>query len=71
MVSAIGFTILISGRSRPSDKEGGGGGGVSKKKFSALRASVWSNSKGGAGPPGPSPGSATAYPLYGDLSGKY
>ena len=38
---------------------GGGGGGrgvpVSKTIFSALRASVWSNNKGGGGPPGPSP----------------
>ena len=33
-----------------------------KKKiffFSALRASFWSKNKGGWGPPGPSPGSAT------------
>ena len=34
-----------------------------EKFFSALRASVWSRNKGGgrggAGPPGPSPGSAT------------
>ena len=34
---------------------GGGGGPVSKKNF----ASVWSKSKGGVGPPGPSPGFAT------------
>ena len=32
-----------------------GGGAV----FSALRATVWSKNKGGAGPPGPSSGSAT------------
>ena len=33
-----------------------------KKIFSALRASVWSNNKGGAAPrPLPSPGSATAF----------
>ena len=39
-------------------KEGGGGGGaVSKKIFSALRASVWSKNK--EGDRGPSPGSAT------------
>ena len=43
---------------RPLDKAGGA---VSKKMFSALRASVWSKNKGeeGAGPLGPSPGSAT------------
>ena len=39
---------------------GRGGGGEEgclspKKIFSALRASVWSNNKGGSGPPGPSP----------------
>ena len=33
---------------RPWDK---GGGAVLKKVFSALRASVWSKSKGGAGLP--------------------
>ena len=39
---------------------GGGGRGRSPKKlFSALRASVWSQNKGGR-PPGPSPGSVTA-----------
>ena len=32
---------------------------VSKKIFSALLASVWSENKGGARPPGPLPGSAT------------
>ena len=36
-----------------------GGGASPKKMFSALRVSVWSKNKGGAGPPGPSPGSAT------------
>ena len=42
-----------SGRSsRPLDKRGSP---VSKKIFSALRASVWSKNKG----PGPSPGFAT------------
>ena len=30
---------------------GGGGGKVSKKIFSAVRASVWSKNKGDAGPP--------------------
>ena len=44
--------------SLPWDK-GGGGVPVSKKIFSALRASLWSKSKGCPGPPGPSPGSAT------------
>ena len=55
--------FLSSGGSRPSDKGGGGGGGgavipdpeirggpVSKKTFSALRASVWSKNKGGRVP---------------------
>ena len=41
---------------RPLDK----GGTVSQKFFSAPGASVWSNNKGREGPPGPSPGSATA-----------
>ena len=39
-----------------------GGGPVSKKHVSALQASVWSKNKGGPGPPGPSPGSATEPP---------
>ena len=41
------------------DPEIGWGGGSPKKCFSAPRASVWSKNKGGAGPPDPSPGSAT------------
>ena len=51
--------LLISGGFIPSDK--GAGGGVSKKLFSLLRASVWSEHKGGgggwggAGPAGPLP----------------
>ena len=46
---------------------GGGEGGEEgclppKKIFSALRASVWSNNRGGRAPrPLPSPGSATAF----------
>jgi len=36
-----------------------GGAPVSKKFFSAPRASVWSNNKGGGGPPGPLPWSRT------------
>ena len=36
---------------RPLDK--GKGGGSRKKKFSALRASVWSTNKGGGPPPAP------------------
>ena len=54
--------VQRNGRSRPSDK-GVGGGAVSKKFFSALRASFWSNNKrrgGGAAPPGPSHASVTA-----------
>ena len=41
------------------DPQMGGGGAFSKKFLSALQASVWSENKGGLGPPGPSPGSAT------------
>ena len=37
----------------------------SKTSFSAPRASVWSKNKGDAGPPDPSPGSATAFLLLG------
>ena len=53
---------FISGRFRPSDKEGGQshpdpeirwGPGLKKNFFSALQASVWSKNKGG-GPPGSS-----------------
>ena len=49
-----------SGRSRPSDKEGGhpgpeirGRDGVQKKFFSALWASVWSKNRGGGDPLAP------------------
>ena len=38
---------------------GGGGGRSPKTFFGALRVSSWSKNKGGPGPPGPSPGSAT------------
>ena len=58
-----------SGRSRPSDGGRGGGNGhpdpeirrgaISKKNFSALRASVWSKYKGRGEPLGLSPESAT------------
>ena len=37
----------------------GGDPGLQKNFFSALWASFWSKNKGGLGPPGPSPGSAT------------
>ena len=43
----------------PDHEIRGGGGPVSKKFFSVPLASVWSKNKGGAGSPGPSPGSAT------------
>ena len=46
----------FSGGSSPSDK---GGGRSPKQFFSALWASFWSKNKGGTGPAGPSPGSAT------------
>ena len=39
--------LLISGGFIPSDKGAGGGGAVSKTLFSLLRASVWSEHKGG------------------------
>ena len=60
---------LLSGGSRRSDNHPdpeirGGGGRSPKKCFSALRALVWSNNKGGPGPPGPSPKSATATNRY-------
>ena len=42
--------------SRPCDK---GRGRLQKNFFSALRASFWSKNKGGPGPRGPSPGSAS------------
>jgi len=50
-----GFT---SAGSRPLDKMGGR---VSKKIFTALRASVWPENKRGAGARAPSPVSATVY----------
>ena len=40
------------------EMQGGVGAAVSKKNFSALRASVWPKNKGGAEGPDPSPGSA-------------
>ena len=46
------------GRARPSD--GGGGGGLQNNFFRPFRASFWSKNKGGTGPAGPSPGSATS-----------
>ena len=46
--------------SRPLDKGAGGRWQSPKKKISVLRASVWSKNKGGTGPLGPSPVSATA-----------
>ena len=44
------------GHPDPAEK---GGGGLQKNVFSALRASFWSQNKGGPGPPSPSPGSAS------------
>ena len=49
------FKVIYSAGSRPWDK----GWAVSKKCFLAFRVSVWSKNKGEAGPPDPSPGSAT------------
>ena len=54
----IDYVLPNSGGSRPSYKGGSGhpdleirgGGAVSKKIFSALRASVWSKNKGRARP---------------------
>ena len=51
--------LEVGGEGRSSSLLESGGGG-SPKFFSALWASVWSKNKGGLGPPGPSPGSATA-----------
>ena len=48
--------IRTEGHPDPEIKEGQS----PKKIFSALWASVWSKNKGGTGPPGPSPGSASA-----------
>ena len=60
------FKVIYSAGSRPWDKGGGRlsrtldkGRAVSKKCFLAFRVSVWSKNKGEAGPPDPSPGSAT------------
>ena len=48
-----GTDLQISGEPDHPDPEiRGGGAGLKKKFFSALRASVWSKTKGG-GPPGP------------------
>ena len=46
-IEMIYYLVNISAGARPGDKRlggagGGGGGGLSKKQFSALRASVWS-----------------------------
>ena len=42
------------GHADPEIRVGGeGGGGLTKKKFSALRASVWSKNKGGGSGPLP------------------
>ena len=51
---------IREGPGHPDPEIMGRGGGEEgclspKKIFSALRASVWSNNKGGGGPPGPSP----------------
>ena len=57
-------TVLYSAMADPDLQIKGLGGAVSKKFFSALRASFWSNNKrrggGGAAPPGPSHASVTA-----------
>ena len=49
----------FSGGSRPSDKGGGGGGGGPKKIFFGPLGLILVENKGGTGPAGPSPGSAT------------
>ena len=54
----VGHSANFSGGSRPSDK---GGARSPKIFFGRLRASVWSKNKGGAGPPSPSPVSATEF----------
>ena len=55
------------GHSDPEISGEGGGGADLQKIFSALRASFWSKNKGGRGPLGPFPVSATAL-LQGNLS---
>ena len=51
---------FFGGHPDPEITGGGGGSGHKNVFFSALRASVWSKSKGGwGGPPGPFPGSVT------------
>ena len=50
--------LQIAGGGRSSRPWNKGGGSVSKKFFSALRASFWSKNKGG-GPPPRAAGSAT------------
>ena len=47
----------------PDLQKRGGGRCAKKFFFPALRVSVWSEYKGGPGPPGPSPGSATVNDL--------
>ena len=49
----------IRGGGGHPDPEIRGEGPVSKKPFSALRASFWSKNKGVPGPTGPSPGTVT------------
>ena len=39
----------------------GWGGGVPVSRYNFFRASFWSKNKGGPGPPGPLPGSATGW----------
>ena len=60
-----GCLVLFRGGSTLSNKGGGHPdpeirGRAGLIFFPALRASVWSKNKGGPGPPGPSPGCATA-----------
>ena len=57
---------IRGGGGHPDSEIRGGGGGFQKPFFSDLRASVWSRNKGGPGPPGPFPRSATvvSMPLF-------
>ena len=54
--------LQIGGKGQSSRRwDKGGGSPVSKKFFLAHWASLWSKNKGGVGPPGLSPGSATGH----------
>ena len=63
LVQSIPVTleVVFSGGSRPPDKGGGGGHTDPEIKRERAWSPFWSKNKGGSGPPGPSPGSATSF----------